>query len=70
MKPGVMNDSGGYTDCACRDCFDIAIGKSGVALCQGCEAAGCYPDGDPLTIGHPHYLECQRDDAYGGRGED
>jgi len=31
----------GYCDCACRDCFEIAIGKAGEALCSECEEAGC-----------------------------
>jgi hypothetical protein len=44
----------GYTDCACRDCFDVAIGKAGEAMCSECEAAGCSGDG-----------ECERSDAYG-----
>ena len=30
----------GYRDCACRDCFEIAIGTPG-AMCHGCEEAGC-----------------------------
>jgi len=46
--------SSGYRDCACRDCFDIAVGEKG-ALCGDCEDAGCSADGDE---------ECQRDDAY------
>jgi hypothetical protein len=45
----------GYTDCSCRDCFDIAIGKAGKALCHDCDDAGCESDDG----------ECQRDDAYG-----
>lgn len=31
----------GYTDCACRDCFEIAIGVEGEAMCHACEEAGC-----------------------------
>lgn len=34
-----MNE--GYTDCACRDCFEIAIGKLGEALCAACAEADC-----------------------------
>lgn len=30
----------GYRDCACRDCFEIAIGERG-ALCHACQAADC-----------------------------
>lgn len=44
----------GYTDCACRDCFDITIGGS---VCHHCEEAGCSDDGEQ---------ECYRDDAYEG----
>jgi len=49
----------GYCDCACRDCFDIAIGdpKTERVLCGDCEAAGCDASGD---------CDCERDDAYGG----
>lgn len=43
----------GYTDCACRDCFEIAMdGK----LCSECEEYGC-PKGDE---------ECCAPHAYGG----
>lgn len=62
----------GYIDCACRDCFDIAIGESG-ALCNACETAKCEPypaDADPefhdrKKLGPSYRYECQRDDAYG-----
>jgi hypothetical protein len=46
----------GYCDCACRDCFNVAIGKPGKALCHGCEHAGCEAGAE---------RECQRMDAYG-----
>lgn len=42
----------GYTPCGCRDCFEVAIGKSG-ALCHACAEAGC--DGS---------AECQAPGAY------
>ena len=42
----------GYTYCACRDCFEIAIGEDPV-MCNECEDAGCEMDED-----------CQREDAY------
>lgn len=45
----------GYTDCACRDCFEIAIGEPGEAFCWECEEAGCEGDSD-----------CQSESAYGG----
>ena len=48
----------GCCDCACRDCFDVAIGDddAGLALCLECQDAGCDDSGD---------CECCRDDAYG-----
>jgi hypothetical protein len=48
----------GYTDCACRGCFDIAISSDMRVpeLCGDCENAGCDRSGDS---------ECCRDDAYG-----
>jgi hypothetical protein len=37
----------GYTDCACRDCFEIAITDHGEpALCNACEEAGCDVHGE------------------------
>jgi hypothetical protein len=49
----------GYTDCACRDCFEIAIGVRGSAMCNSCEEAGCDGEG-----------ECESPDAYGGNSEE
>ncbi len=48
----------GYTDCACRDCFDVAVSSdtSKPDLCWACREAGCDADGEH---------ECCRDDAYG-----
>jgi hypothetical protein len=58
----------GYQPCACRDCFETAIGVAGVALCLECEAAGCEVGCDDHRHGH---AECQREDAFclkcGGR---
>jgi len=45
----------GYTHCACRDCFEIAIGRPGEAVCHDCVEAGCELDG-----------ECSAPGAYGG----
>lgn len=37
----------GYCDCACRDCFEIAINdEDEPALCNDCEAAGCDIEGN------------------------
>jgi hypothetical protein len=52
--------SSGYTDCACRDCFDLAVSADTTKpeLCLLCKDAGCTPnDGG-----------CEREDAYGGDG--
>lgn len=48
----------GYSDCACRDCFDIAISDDIAQpdLCGDCEEAGCDAEGEE---------DCQRADAYG-----
>lgn len=35
----------GYTHCACRDCFEIAIGSDPV-LCNECEDAECDDSGN------------------------
>jgi hypothetical protein len=49
----------GYTDCACRDCFDVAMSDvRRHPLCSDCEDAGCEP------FDH----ECCREDAYGEDG--
>lgn len=48
-----MSRPSGYSDCPCRDCFDVAMDGD---LCHDCADAGCSPDGD---------AECERDDAYG-----
>ncbi|TXI90580.1 MAG: hypothetical protein E6Q36_01230 [Chryseobacterium sp.] len=41
----------GYTDCKCRDCFNVALDGG---FCNECEDAGCEEDS-----------ECQADGAYG-----
>jgi hypothetical protein len=53
--------SSGYTDCACRDCFDIAVSADTTKpeLCPLCQNAGCTPNDG----------ECEREDAYDS-GED
>jgi hypothetical protein len=67
MKEPIMNakvnldkplPTSGYTPCACRDCFDVAISSDvrHPELCAPCADAGCDADGTE---------ECQRDDAYG-----
>lgn len=61
-KDVMRHTTSGYCDCACRDCFDLAIAsvgdEVGKVFCHDCEAAGCYgvESGD---------ADCQRDDAYG-----
>lgn len=48
----------GYTHCACRDCFDIAVSgdEAKPELCHACLDAGCAID----------FGACCRSDAYGG----
>ena len=48
----------GYTDCACRDCFNVAVSDNTAhpELCADCADTGCSPNGD---------AECCRSDAYG-----
>lgn len=61
----------GYTHCACRDCFDIAISDHGeLALCLDCQAAGCepYPGEEDAQRGVNY--DCQREDAYTSESED
>ena len=36
----------GYVDCACPNCFEIAIGEAGKAFCNSCEECDCDGDGD------------------------
>lgn len=52
----------GYTDCACRDCFDIAVSDDieKPDLCTLCKEAGCEPNDG----------ECKRPDAYAEVEED
>ena len=54
----------GYHDCACRDCFDIAIGTPS-AMCHACEAAGCTAYPGEGRERHGTRYECERSDAYG-----
>lgn len=46
----------GYCHCACFDCFEIAIGKRGVALCFECRECGCVADDGDDSHG-PCYAE-------------
>jgi hypothetical protein len=49
-------DTSGYCDCACRDCFEIAISSVGdivgTVLCYECKEAGCEAQDS----------DCQRED--------
>lgn len=67
--------SSGYTHCACRDCFDVAVSgdMAQSALCSLCREAGCEPyapDSADYNALPSHMRECQRDDAYGVENED
>lgn len=59
--------SSGYTNCACRDCMDIAIASDNKpALCLLCKDAGCEISyGEYMGGSDGHSPECQREDAYG-----
>lgn len=49
----------GYTDCACRDCFDVAVSDDMAHpdLCNLCEEAGCSADGDEECAREPELEE-------------
>jgi hypothetical protein len=49
----IGNAPSGYRPCACRDCFDTAIGIVG-AMCLECQEHGC-----------DYQSDCERPDAYG-----
>jgi len=80
----LMLGDGGYKPCACRDCFEIAIGY-GAPLCHACKKAGCTPctcdsgdEGRYSRVGkcaafndHFHtHEECQAPGAYGADEEE
>ena len=50
----------GYTDCACRDCFEIAVANDTTIpeLCSQCEEAGCSVDGDEECNVPPMHVGC------------
>jgi hypothetical protein len=61
MTKTIAPAESGYRPCACRDCFEIAIGEPG-AYCHECDDAGC-----PGYQGQPGMSqECQAPGAYGG----
>lgn len=58
----------GYTQCKCRDCFEIVVSNDQAHpdFCDGCRKAGC-PDYQGVK---GMSQECQRPDAYGGEDGD
>lgn len=50
--------STGYSQCACRDCFETAFDGG---LCAECEEHGCHAYADDCA---GHEGECQRPEAY------
>jgi len=59
VSEATVEASGGYADCACPDCMEIAISDKGEpAFCNDCVKAGCDGEG-----------ECQAPGAYGGSDE-
>lgn len=59
----------GYRGCACRDCFEIAIGEDEATLCNGCEDAGCCADGDEDCLVEPDFGE-DEDGSIDPEGQD
>lgn len=53
----------GYRDCACRDCFEIAIGEEG-ALCHECEEAGCEAHAGECSVEHDLEEETEGEDPH------
>jgi hypothetical protein len=64
--------SGGYQDCACNDCFEIAIGEVG-ALCHACKTAGCETAGERTGNAAAECLAphtyCEADSSYTSDGD-
>lgn len=56
----------GYKPCACRDCFETAIGDEGEpALCHECEDAGCDCDGEhECSVEHDLEDETEGEDPH------
>lgn len=65
MTKTIAPAESGYRPCACRDCFEIAIGEPG-AYCHECVDSGC--PGYQGEAGMSQ--ECQAPSAYGGSEED
>lgn len=42
--------SNGVVPCACRDCFELALGQRGEAMCHACEAAECQPNDGECAV--------------------
>jgi len=55
----MIDPQSGYTPCACRDCFEVAISNDVTSpdLCNACEDT-CGPENSTSS-------ECQADGAYG-----
>lgn len=62
----------GYVNCACRDCFEVAISDGNTpTLCHACKKAGCEVcpqqlEGPPTRECGCNSHECQREDACEG----
>lgn len=56
-KRNAKTYTNGYQPCACRDCFELAVGKPGT-MCHHCEEAGCEAG----------ERECRAECAYVGAG--
>ena len=60
----MSTSTSGYTHCACRDCFEIAIGQPGTAMCLECDDHNC--DG----LGECQVPPDDREDHPGDRNTD
>jgi len=51
-KPAAPKTTG-YTHCACRDCFEIAIAsEADYAMCHACRAEGCELNAECCAVDH------------------
>lgn len=57
----------GYTNCPCRDCFEISMDDR---LCHDCEESGCSADGDEeCSASHAYGMHCGDVDCCGESAE-
>lgn len=56
----------GYTYCACRDCFEIAVSDdvNQPGMCEDCIEAGCEPDSE-CCAPHAYGVDDESEDPDG-----